>query len=266
MTDKDAFIFVYSLIDKESVEILYGYIDLLEQVCFDTGIPSIFFVGTKCDLLLPNEITIDQINSVSNDFSKLTENIIDIEEKKSIENQLEVQYEVNRAIIICREECLRIKKMRELGSFYTDRNDEDSITSCDILNCNEDNDDYRISSNNNNLSNSSTMREVLQRRADLSVSSTNALSVSSNASTIASPSGSCKFSNTRSLNSHSSENANIANLLKNNVHSISTSSKTGENVNELFDRLVRAVRLKRETNIRKSKKSNSKWRKFCNIL
>lgn len=272
MTDKDAFIFVYSLIDKESVEILYGYIDLLEQVCFDKGIPPIFFVGTKCDLLIPNEITIDQISSISNDFSKLTENIIDVEEKKTIEIQLEVQYEVNRAINVCREECLRIKKMRSSGSFYSDRNDEDSIVSSDILNFNEDNRYFdqpssnRNSSNiiDNNISNSSKMRAALQRSSDMS---TNAPSVSSSASTIASPNReSRKFSNANSVNSHTSENTNISNLIDNSVHNISTSSKTGENVNELFDRLVREVRLKRETNIRKSKKSKSKWRRFCNIL
>ncbi len=51
MMDKEGYIFVYSLVDKESLDQLYAFVDLLEQVCVGMpDIPPIIFVGNKKDL------------------------------------------------------------------------------------------------------------------------------------------------------------------------------------------------------------------------
>jgi small GTP-binding protein len=51
MMDKEGYIFVYSLVDKESIDQLYSFIDLLEQVCEGLQrVPPIIFVGNKKDL------------------------------------------------------------------------------------------------------------------------------------------------------------------------------------------------------------------------
>jgi small GTP-binding protein len=51
MTDKEGYIFVYSLVDKDSLEYLHSFVELLEMVCM--GLPSappIVIVGNKKDL------------------------------------------------------------------------------------------------------------------------------------------------------------------------------------------------------------------------
>jgi small GTP-binding protein len=51
MMDKEGYIFVYSLVDRESVEQLHSFIELLEQVCMGLPVvPPIIFVGNKKDL------------------------------------------------------------------------------------------------------------------------------------------------------------------------------------------------------------------------
>jgi len=52
MIDMDAYVFVYSLVDKASVRNLYGFIDLLTQVCdgFDKAPPAVF-IGNKKDII-----------------------------------------------------------------------------------------------------------------------------------------------------------------------------------------------------------------------
>jgi len=48
MMDKDGFVFVYSMLDKQSLRQLFNFVDLLSQVCdgFDKA-PPVVFVGTK---------------------------------------------------------------------------------------------------------------------------------------------------------------------------------------------------------------------------
>ena len=52
MMDKDAYVFVYSLLDKASVRQLYSFVDLLQQVCdgYDKA-PPVIFIGNKRDLV-----------------------------------------------------------------------------------------------------------------------------------------------------------------------------------------------------------------------
>lgn len=51
MMDKEGYIFVYSLVDKESIDQLYSFVELLEQVCDGLPtVPPIIFVGNKKDL------------------------------------------------------------------------------------------------------------------------------------------------------------------------------------------------------------------------
>eukprot|EP00602_Paraphysomonas_sp_CaronLab_P005623 CAMPEP_0185026152 /NCGR_PEP_ID=MMETSP1103-20130426/10123_1 /TAXON_ID=36769 /ORGANISM="Paraphysomonas bandaiensis, Strain Caron Lab Isolate" /LENGTH=295 /DNA_ID=CAMNT_0027559641 /DNA_START=56 /DNA_END=940 /DNA_ORIENTATION=- len=51
MMDKDGYIFVYSLVDRSSLDQLYSFIDLLEQVSEGRSqIPPIIFLGNKKDL------------------------------------------------------------------------------------------------------------------------------------------------------------------------------------------------------------------------
>lgn len=51
MMDKEAYIFVYSLVDRDSIDQLYSFIELLEQVCIgQSAVPPIIFVGNKKDL------------------------------------------------------------------------------------------------------------------------------------------------------------------------------------------------------------------------
>lgn len=51
MQNRDAYIFVYSCMDKESLSTIYDFIDLLPQVCINIPIPPIIIVGNKADLL-----------------------------------------------------------------------------------------------------------------------------------------------------------------------------------------------------------------------
>lgn len=52
MMGKDGYIFVYSLVDNESLEHLYSYIELLEQVTVGLQyIPPAVFIGNKKDLV-----------------------------------------------------------------------------------------------------------------------------------------------------------------------------------------------------------------------
>lgn len=53
MTDKDGYVFVYSLDDEDSLQQLYGYLETLEQV--NSGkprAPPIVVVGNKKDLVV----------------------------------------------------------------------------------------------------------------------------------------------------------------------------------------------------------------------
>lgn len=55
MYGRDGYIFVYSLVDKESMQTLYDLVDLLPQVCVRSPVPPILFVGNKADLVQSNE-------------------------------------------------------------------------------------------------------------------------------------------------------------------------------------------------------------------
>lgn len=51
MMDKDGYIFVYSLVDRSSLDQLYSFIELLEQVNEGkTRVPPVIFVGNKKDI------------------------------------------------------------------------------------------------------------------------------------------------------------------------------------------------------------------------
>ena len=53
MTDKDGYVFVYSLDDEDSLQQLYGYLETLEQVNSDKPhAPPIVVVGNKKDLVV----------------------------------------------------------------------------------------------------------------------------------------------------------------------------------------------------------------------
>lgn len=51
----DRFVFVYSLLDRDSISQLYNFVNLLEQVCGNTPVPPIIFVGNKSDLVHDDE-------------------------------------------------------------------------------------------------------------------------------------------------------------------------------------------------------------------
>mmetsp|Transcript_3747 Transcript_3747/g.3877 ORF Transcript_3747/g.3877 Transcript_3747/m.3877 type:complete len:241 (-) Transcript_3747:67-789(-) len=52
MMEKDGYIFVYSLVDKDSLDHIYSYIELIEQVTVGlSNIPPTVFIGNKKDIL-----------------------------------------------------------------------------------------------------------------------------------------------------------------------------------------------------------------------
>lgn len=69
MQEKDGYMFVYSLVDRESVSQLYAFVDLLEQVCVDRPVPPIVLVGNKSDLV-PTKPE-DEIKSIQEDVERL---------------------------------------------------------------------------------------------------------------------------------------------------------------------------------------------------
>ena len=66
MANKDGFIFVYSVADKESLATIYDLIDLLPQVCVNIPIPPILIVGNKLDLCSNNNNNNSDNGSVEN--------------------------------------------------------------------------------------------------------------------------------------------------------------------------------------------------------
>ena len=80
MMDKDAYVFVYSLLDKASVRQLYSFVDLLQQVCdgYDKA-PPVIFIGNKRDLVEKDPgarvSTLEEISYVIEAYEETSRNL-----------------------------------------------------------------------------------------------------------------------------------------------------------------------------------------------
>jgi len=68
MTDKDGYLFVYSLVDRSSLQEIYTFIELLEQVNENRDMPPIIFLGNKKDLI---DVNPDARKVLSEDVNEL---------------------------------------------------------------------------------------------------------------------------------------------------------------------------------------------------